>query len=52
VTQQQAEGTAGENVEVVDVALLLLEAVRRGDQAGSDRPSESSEQPSESSDRS
>ncbi|WP_030106437.1 (Fe-S)-binding protein [Actinoalloteichus caeruleus] len=30
VTQRQNEGTAGENVEVVDVAQLLLSAVRRG----------------------
>jgi heterodisulfide reductase subunit B len=30
VTQHQADGKAGEDVEVVDVAQLLLEAVRRG----------------------
>lgn len=33
VTQHQADGTAGEDVEVVDVAQLLLESVRRGTQA-------------------
>ena len=31
VTQKQADGTAGENVQVVDVAQLLLESVRRGE---------------------
>jgi Fe-S oxidoreductase len=30
VTQHQADGKAGEDVEVVDVAQLLLESVRRG----------------------
>jgi Fe-S oxidoreductase len=30
VTQHQADGRAGEDVEVVDVAQLLLESVRRG----------------------
>jgi hypothetical protein len=30
LTSKQAEGTAGENVEVVDVAQMLLAAVRRG----------------------
>ncbi|HEY6739744.1 MAG TPA: (Fe-S)-binding protein, partial [Actinopolymorphaceae bacterium] len=36
ITAQQADGTAGEDVEVVDVSQLLLEAVRRGqrDDAG------------------
>ena len=30
LTSKQAEGVAGENVEVVDVAQMLLAAVRRG----------------------
>ncbi|WP_020578533.1 (Fe-S)-binding protein [Actinopolymorpha alba] len=30
VTQQQADGSAGQDVEVIDVAQLLLESVRRG----------------------
>src|SRR3954470_6079435 len=32
LTSKQAEGTASEDVEVVDVAQMLLAAVRRGDQ--------------------
>ena len=31
LTTKQAEGSAGEDVEVVDVAQMLLAAVRRGD---------------------
>ena len=34
LTSKQAEGSAGEGVEVVDVAQMLLAAVRRGDPAG------------------
>ena len=30
LTQKQSDGTAGENVQVIDVAQLLLESVRRG----------------------
>jgi Fe-S oxidoreductase len=30
LTQKQSDGTAGDNVEVIDVAQLLLESVRRG----------------------
>jgi hypothetical protein len=31
---KQADGSAGEGLEVVDVAQMLLAAVRRGDPAG------------------
>ena len=34
LTSKQADGSAGEGVEVVDVAQMLLAAVRRGDPAG------------------
>ena len=34
VTQKQSDGTAGENVQVIDVAQLLLESVRRGTGGG------------------
>jgi Fe-S oxidoreductase len=36
LTTAQAEGSAGEHVEVIDVAQLLLEAVRRGNGTGPD----------------
>ncbi|WP_156754594.1 (Fe-S)-binding protein [Actinokineospora pegani] len=40
VTARQADGLAGENVEVVDVAQLLLEAVKRGKTERPDIPTD------------
>ncbi|RZS37858.1 Fe-S oxidoreductase [Herbihabitans rhizosphaerae] len=41
VTQRQNDGVAGEHVEVVDVAQLLLTAVRRGKTDAAEKPEES-----------